>query len=58
LGCFGREQAIRCETGIRVASLMSKEPTAHSVKRLSGSCASPAAMLKYIRPKPRYAVGP
>ncbi len=32
-------------------------PTAHSVKRLSGSCASLAAMLKCIRPMPRYAVG-
>ena len=34
-----------------------KEPTAHSVKGLSGSGALLAAMLKYTRPKPRYAVG-
>jgi tripartite-type tricarboxylate transporter receptor subunit TctC len=30
---------------------------AHSVKGLSGSGGSLAAMLKYTRPKPRYAVG-
>jgi len=35
----------------------SERPTAHSVKGLSGSGASLAAMLKYTRPKPRYAVG-
>jgi hypothetical protein len=54
LGLNGRGSVLLdCEA----PSVTVAHPTAHSVKRLSGSCASLAAMLKCIRPKPRYAVG-